>query len=132
MPAEHPTTDHGHGSSHLLARSLVTYSNERYEDRILPVGTPDDALDCAAGLYPGNPPDRRPPKDQRGAALGNVAFAHAIEPRFDEVAVTHADHGMREPPAKQHGLDMRRRSRHLHQAVISRRRLWGRLRFENS
>jgi hypothetical protein len=40
MPAEHPTTDHGHASSHLLARSLVTYSNERYEDRILPFGTP--------------------------------------------------------------------------------------------
>lgn len=69
MPAEHPTTDHGHASSHLLARSLVTYSNERYEDRILPFGTPDDALDCAAGLYLGNPPDRRPPKDERGAAL---------------------------------------------------------------
>jgi len=70
IPAEHPTTDHGHASSHLLARSLVTYSNERYEDRILPFGTPDDALDCAAGLYLGNPPDRRPPKDERGAALG--------------------------------------------------------------
>jgi hypothetical protein len=26
-------------SSHLLARSLVTYSNQRYADRILPVGT---------------------------------------------------------------------------------------------
>jgi len=70
IPAEHPTTDHGHASSHLLARSLVTYSNERYEDRILPFGTPDDALDCAAGLLLGNPPDRRPPKDERGAALG--------------------------------------------------------------
>jgi len=69
IPAEHPTTDHGHASSHLLARSLVTYSNERYEDRILPFGTPDDALDCAAGLLLGNPPDRRPPKDERGAAL---------------------------------------------------------------
>lgn len=69
---------------------------------------------------------------QAAGLLGNVAVAHAIEPRFDEVAVTHVDHGMREPPAKQHGLDMRRRSRHLHQAVISRRWLWGRLRFLSS
>jgi hypothetical protein len=39
--------------------------------------------------------------------------ALAAGPRFDEVAVTHADHGMAEPSAKQHGLDMRRRSRQL-------------------
>jgi len=78
IPAEHPTTDHGHASSHLLARSLVTYSNERYEDRILPFGTPDDALDCAAGLYLGNPPDRRPPKDQRGAALVSALHVHCV------------------------------------------------------
>jgi len=30
MLAEHPTTDRDHASSHLLARSLITNSNERY------------------------------------------------------------------------------------------------------
>ena len=33
--------------------------NERYEDNILPTGqpfgTPEEALDCAAGLYLGDP-----------------------------------------------------------------------------
>lgn len=37
-----------------LARSHVTYSNERYEDNTLRVGTPEDALDCVAGLYLGD------------------------------------------------------------------------------
>lgn len=40
--------------------ALFTYSGERYEDNILPTGspfgTPEDALDCAAGLYLGDPP----------------------------------------------------------------------------
>ncbi|MFJ5724074.1 hypothetical protein [Streptomyces sp. NPDC093149] len=39
---------------------LFTYSNERYEDNVLPTGrlfgTPEAALDCAAGLYLGDPP----------------------------------------------------------------------------
>jgi hypothetical protein len=40
--------------------ALFTYSNEHYEDNILPTGlpfgTPEDALDCACGLYLGDPP----------------------------------------------------------------------------
>jgi hypothetical protein len=40
--------------------ALFTYSNEGYEDNILPAGlpsgTPEDALDCAAGPYLGDPP----------------------------------------------------------------------------
>lgn len=40
-----------------LARNHVTYSNERYEDNTLQVGTPEDALDCVAGLYLGDPTD---------------------------------------------------------------------------
>lgn len=39
--------------------ALFTYSSERYEDNLLPTGlpfgTPEDALDCAAGLYLGDP-----------------------------------------------------------------------------
>jgi hypothetical protein len=38
-----------------LARSHVTYSNERHEDNTLPFDTPEDALDCVAGLYLGDP-----------------------------------------------------------------------------
>jgi hypothetical protein len=41
MPPSTPRQDHGRASSHLLARSHVTYSNERCEDNTLPVGTPD-------------------------------------------------------------------------------------------
>lgn len=55
MPPSTRRQDHGRASSYLLARSHVTYSNERYEDNTLPVGTPQDALDCAAGLYLGDP-----------------------------------------------------------------------------
>ena len=40
--------------------ALFTYSGERYEDNILPTGspfgTPEQALDCACGLYLGDPP----------------------------------------------------------------------------
>lgn len=39
--------------------ALFTYSNERYQDNTLPAGLPfgtSDALDCAAGLYLGDPP----------------------------------------------------------------------------
>ena len=39
--------------------ALFTYSNERYEDNVLttglPFGSPEDALDCALGLYLGDP-----------------------------------------------------------------------------
>jgi hypothetical protein len=41
--------------------ALYTYSGERYEENILPTGsptgTPEDALDCACGLYLGDPYD---------------------------------------------------------------------------
>jgi hypothetical protein len=41
--------------------ALFTYSGERYEDNILPTGlpfgTPEQALDCACGLYLGDPPE---------------------------------------------------------------------------
>ena len=40
MPPSTRRQDHGRASSYLLARSHVTYSNERYEDNTLPVGTP--------------------------------------------------------------------------------------------
>ncbi|MGW1198858.1 hypothetical protein ACWD4B_23930 [Streptomyces sp. NPDC002536] len=48
--------------------ALFTYSNERYEDNILPTGlsfgSPEDALDCAVGPYLATPPaDRQSPKD---------------------------------------------------------------------
>jgi hypothetical protein len=55
MPPSTRRQDHGRASSYLLARSHVTYSNERCEDNTLPVGTPQDALDCAADLYLGDP-----------------------------------------------------------------------------
>ena len=64
--------------------------------------------------------------------LGNGALTHAIKPRLDKLAVADADHCMRESPAKQHGLDMRWRSRHLHETVIAWRRIQRRLRFINS
>ncbi|MGW1616498.1 hypothetical protein ACWCQZ_45080 [Streptomyces sp. NPDC002285] len=48
------------GHPELWGFALFTYSNERYEDTVLPTGqpfdTPEDALDCAAGLYLGDPP----------------------------------------------------------------------------
>lgn len=48
------------GHSEMWGFALFTYSNERYEDNILPTGrpfgTPEDALDCAASLYLGDPP----------------------------------------------------------------------------
>jgi len=47
------------GHPEMWGFALFTYSNERYEDNILPTGrpfgTPEDALDCAAGLYLGDP-----------------------------------------------------------------------------
>jgi hypothetical protein len=55
MPPSTRRQDHRRASSYLLARSHVTYSNERYEDNTLPVGAPEDALDCAAGIYLGDP-----------------------------------------------------------------------------
>lgn len=48
------------GHPEMWGFALFTYSNERYQDNILPTGlpfgTPEDALDCAAGLYLGGPP----------------------------------------------------------------------------
>lgn len=48
------------GHTEMWGFALYTYSNERYEQNILPTGlpfgTPEDALDCAAGLYLGDPP----------------------------------------------------------------------------
>jgi hypothetical protein len=41
MPPGTPRQDHGRASSHLPARNHATYSNERYENNTLPVGTPD-------------------------------------------------------------------------------------------
>ena len=55
MPPSTRRQAHGRASSYLLARSHVTYSNERCEGSTLPVGTPQDALDCVAGLYLGDP-----------------------------------------------------------------------------
>jgi hypothetical protein len=55
MPPSTRRQDHGRASSYLLARSHVTYSNERCEDNTPPVGTPQDALDCVAGLYLADP-----------------------------------------------------------------------------
>jgi hypothetical protein len=47
------------GHPEMWGFALFTYSNERYEDNILPTGlpfgTPEAALDCAAGLYLGDP-----------------------------------------------------------------------------
>jgi hypothetical protein len=46
--------------------ALYTYSGDRYEDNILPTGvpygTPEDAFDCACGLYLGDPPDESDPR----------------------------------------------------------------------
>ena len=48
------------GHPEMWGFALFTYSNERYEPNILPTGlpfgTPEDAFDCAAGLYLGDPP----------------------------------------------------------------------------
>lgn len=47
------------GHREMWGFALFTYSNERYEDNILPTGlsfgSPEDALDCAVGLYLGDP-----------------------------------------------------------------------------
>jgi hypothetical protein len=47
------------GHPEMWGFALFTYSNERYEENILPTGlpfgTPEAALDCAAGLYLGDP-----------------------------------------------------------------------------
>ena len=47
------------GHPEMWGFALFTYSNERYEDNILPTGlpfgSPEDALDCAFGLYLGDP-----------------------------------------------------------------------------
>ncbi len=47
------------GHPEMWGFALFTYSSERYEDNILPTGlpfgTPEAALDCAAGLYLGDP-----------------------------------------------------------------------------
>ncbi|HYS37990.1 MAG TPA: hypothetical protein VEO01_20425 [Pseudonocardiaceae bacterium] len=46
--------------------ALYTYSGDRYEDNILPTGsargTPEDAFDCACGLYLGDPPAESDPR----------------------------------------------------------------------
>lgn len=48
------------GHPELWGFALFTYSNERYENNVLPTGlpfgTPEDALDCACGPYLGDPP----------------------------------------------------------------------------
>ncbi|MFI6730323.1 hypothetical protein [Streptomyces atratus] len=48
------------GHPEMWGFALFTYSNERYEGNVLPAGrpfgTPEAALDCAAGLYLGDPP----------------------------------------------------------------------------
>jgi hypothetical protein len=81
------------------------------------------AIRRAAHAEPGDVPCR---------VLGHAALAHAVEPGFDKPTVAHIDHCVREPPAQQHSFDMRRRSRHLHQAVISWHRLGDRLRLIKS
>jgi hypothetical protein len=52
------------GHPEMWGFALFTYSGERYEDNILPTGspfgTPEQALDCACGLYLGDPPQTRP------------------------------------------------------------------------
>ena len=49
------------GHPEMWGFALFTYSGERCEDNLLPTGlpfgTPEQALDCACGLYLGNPPD---------------------------------------------------------------------------
>jgi hypothetical protein len=49
------------GHPEMWGFALFTYSSERYENNILPtglpLGTPEEALDCAAGLYLGDPPE---------------------------------------------------------------------------
>jgi hypothetical protein len=47
------------GSASIWGFALYLYSSGRYEDQILPTGTfagsPEDALDCACGLYLSGP-----------------------------------------------------------------------------
>jgi hypothetical protein len=47
--------------------ALYTYSGNRYEDSILPTGeptgTPEEAFDCAARLYLGDPPNGSDPRN---------------------------------------------------------------------
>ena len=48
------------GSASTWGFAVYLYSKEGYEDSFLPnghpAGTPEEALDCAAGLYLGDPP----------------------------------------------------------------------------
>jgi hypothetical protein len=57
------------GHPEMWGFALFTYSNERYEDNVLPTGrpfgTPEQALDCAAGLYLGDPPEDSAPHGSR-------------------------------------------------------------------
>lgn len=47
------------GSAHHWGFGLYLASSDRYEDQILPsglpIGSPEEALDCACGLYLGDP-----------------------------------------------------------------------------
>jgi len=52
MPPSTRRQDHGRASSYLLARSHVTYSNERYEDNTLPVGTRQTVANHLWGAWP--------------------------------------------------------------------------------
>src|SRR5512142_2989817 len=53
MPPSTRRQDHGCACSYPLARSQVTYSNERYEDNTLPVGI-SDSLTTNRWLRPGS------------------------------------------------------------------------------
>jgi hypothetical protein len=53
------------GSAHMWGFAIYLYSKNGYEDSFLPTGssggTPEEALDCAAGLYLNNPSAWLPP-----------------------------------------------------------------------
>jgi hypothetical protein len=64
--------------------ALYRASSERYDDTPLPdgspSGTPEQALDCALGLYLADPSAWiNPPKDQSGAALGCRAVLRQLD-----------------------------------------------------
>ena len=70
------------GHPELWGFALFTYSNERYEDNVLPTGlpfgTPEDALDCACRPYLGDPPSGSIRPRRINAALSGARRADTL------------------------------------------------------
>ncbi|GAA4263887.1 endonuclease domain-containing protein [Dactylosporangium darangshiense] len=62
-----------HGSPYLWGFAIYLAGGGRYQDSMLPSGTPvgtaEEALDCACGVYLNNPADPIPPPDDRHSPI---------------------------------------------------------------